>query len=148
MIVTSGGDTIPDTDGGRISAFIGNDGGFIYSAPPTGVCGLPLNQMACGSYGTWSVNSANTYGFGATTSGTIASRTYVSPLADSQLPWLERNLTLQPDPTYSWNTMTTDLYMGGVSTQTPPTYGNIYMAPSGTTTGGGTINLEGGAIRR
>lgn len=151
MIMTVGGDTIPDTSGGRISAFIGGDGGFIYSAPATGVCGLPLNQMACGSYGTWSVNAQTTYGpwTVAPASGHIATRTYVSPTAaDNLVPWLERNSSLQPDPTFSWNTMSADLYMGlyagpvvGHSANT-----NIFLAQSGQAAAGGTINMMGGTV--
>ena len=57
LIATLGGDTIPDASGGRISAGIGNDGGFIYS---NNVCnaqtGATTPNFGCGAYGTWATN--------------------------------------------------------------------------------------------
>lgn len=141
MIMSSGGDTIPDSSGGRISAAVGGDGGFIYS---TAVCpsGAPNASYACGSYGTWYANPA-TYGLGSS-SGHIASLSYVSSTQDSGLPWLERNRQIQPDPTYSWNTMSTDLFLSGTGASGNPS--SIYMAGSGTTTGGGSLYMNGGNI--
>jgi prepilin-type N-terminal cleavage/methylation domain-containing protein len=173
MITTTGGDTIPDTSGGRISAFIGGDGGFIYT---NSVCGAPANQMACGSYGTWAVNAAAAgtaggYGFGlggggpAPVSGHIATRTYITPTSDSQMPWLARIPMQNDTPFYYWNTMDTDLFMGGTSNQGTATAGNIYLYPPagspaiaaavpgsinlaapGATAGGGAINIQGGTV--
>ncbi len=143
MVLTSGGDTIPDTDGGRITAVIGGDGGFVYS---NDVCtaGGTSKTTACGAYGSWQTLLTN-YGMPVVApGGFVATRTYVSPEQDSSLPWLARNTTIQPDPTFNYNTMITDLYMGSATGVSP--YHNINLAPFGHTTGGGTINLQGGLI--
>ena len=135
MIATFSGTIIPDTSGGRLASLIGNDGGFIYT---NSVCGAPVKEMACGAYGAWSVDTRTAYGFtgaSATASGHIASRTFVSPEQSSQQPWLARN---QLDPNYYYNTMTTNMLLGG---------NPLYMAATvGATSGGGTINLQGGQI--
>ncbi|MDP9128269.1 MAG: tail fiber domain-containing protein [Pseudomonadota bacterium] len=166
MVLSAGGDTIPDTSGGRISAFIGGDGGFVYTAA---VCGAPAGQTACGSYGTWATN-ITAYGFpAANVPGHIASRTYVSPTSDSIFPWLARP-SLPGDSLTSpiWNTMQTDLFLGNnIGTGAPNNFwlgsdstagvvtgggqinaqgGSINMARTGTNAGGGTINLQGGII--
>jgi prepilin-type N-terminal cleavage/methylation domain-containing protein len=137
MIIATGGPTpIPDTDGGRISQAIGSSGGFVYT---NNVCNAASAQWACGAYGAWAAQ-VTTYGFAAAGgySGSIASLTYASPDQSSNLPWLARNISLGTP----YNTMTTTLYMGG----TAAPYNNINMAPSGVTTGGGLINMEGGSI--
>ena len=117
MIVTIGGDTISDADGGRISSEIGVDGGFLYS---TNICGAPAASTACGAYGAWTAKTtgaAPAFGFAATASGHVVSRTYYSPETGSTLPWLARHpfgdttvgSTVSPD----YATMTWDLFMGG-----------------------------------
>ncbi|MFY9288869.1 MAG: tail fiber domain-containing protein [Alphaproteobacteria bacterium] len=139
MVLTSGGEVIPDISGGRVSTMIGNDGGFVYSSD---VCGTAL-QFACGAYGAWT-SRVDAYGYAASlpNGGVVATRTYVSPEQNSNLPWLARNRQIQPDASFGYNTMTTDLFMGlnGVAAT------NIHMAPSGVTTGGGNINMRGGFI--
>ncbi|MDD3030082.1 MAG: tail fiber domain-containing protein [Alphaproteobacteria bacterium] len=111
MIMTSGGDTIPDASGGRISAMIGGDGGFIYS---TDTCGDPAAQYACGSYGSWSsdLHDDDTYGFDAdiVKVGHIASRTYYLPSQSANEFWLARSAVLG-DTNFTYNTMTTGLYL-------------------------------------
>ncbi|MDX2027631.1 MAG: tail fiber domain-containing protein [Alphaproteobacteria bacterium] len=144
MILTSGGDLIPDTSGGRISALIGADGGFVYS---TNVCGTAFNikQMACGAYGGWS-RDITSYGFTATAnSGVVASNTYVSATAASSDPWLARQVFPVGDTTYKYNTMTTDLYMGQTPAS-PSAATNIYMARPTATSGGGNFFAVGGGI--
>lgn len=158
MILTSGGNAIPDSSGGRISASIGGDGGFVYS---NNVCGNnpSVQSWACGAYGTWSVKVTD-YGFAApATGGYIASRSYYAPEQISTQPWLARslypgNVATSPD----FNTMKTSLIMalpaagananslylnaGPAATPTiAPAAGtdNIYM-------GGGAINMGGGGI--
>ena len=139
MIVTSAGDVIPDTSGGRISAFVGSDGGFIYSS---NVCnaqtGVATNKSACGAYGTWALSVA-TYGFAGTTSGTIATRTFISPTSSNTFPWLARPL-MPGDNAASplWNTMQTPLFLGAQT---------LFLGTtSAATTGGGTLNMQGGTI--
>ncbi|MGE0109930.1 MAG: tail fiber domain-containing protein [Bdellovibrionales bacterium] len=109
MIVTSGGETIPDTSGGRVSSIIGGDGGFIYTA---NVCGA---NMACGSYGSWALAPIADFGFGAAPAGHIASRTYVSGGA-SENPWLARLKVQSPDlggGIFDYNTIQTNISVGG-----------------------------------
>lgn len=146
MIVTSGGDTIPDTSGGRITSMIGGDGGFIYG---TNVCDAAgnsnNNHFACGAYGAWSLDigaagSLGGYGFAyPATGGYIASRTYYSASQGSIYPWLARIFMTGDNPNAPvFNTMTTPFYLGG----------NIFYFGSNNTlaTGGGGINMQGGNI--
>jgi prepilin-type N-terminal cleavage/methylation domain-containing protein len=114
MIATDGGDTIPDTSGGRIAGMIGNDGGFLYS---TDVCGAANSTTACGAYGSWSaVTDATGYNFAPVTAlGHIASRTSVIAGADSNI-WLARVRYPPAAPIPSeYNTLHTDTYMDGTS---------------------------------
>jgi len=113
MIMTSGGDTIPDTSGGNISGMIGNSGGFIYSQD---VCnattGAATKNSACGSYGSWA-SSVIDYGFAGGASGRVAALQSFVPGTDSNI-WLARRL--YPDgatPPTDYNTMSTDLFLGG-----------------------------------
>jgi type II secretory pathway pseudopilin PulG len=140
MIQTSGGDTIPDTSGGRISAMIGGDGGFIYTA---NVCGNnpSVQDWACGAYGTWSsvvkYNAGVGYFGAAGASGHIASRTYYSPSQNLSDNWLARK-QIPGDTTFLYNTMSTPFYLGGQNA--------YFVNPSTATTGGGTISVQGGTI--
>ncbi|MER2520594.1 MAG: tail fiber domain-containing protein [Bdellovibrionales bacterium] len=138
MIVTVGGDTIPDSSGGRISAQIGADGGFIYTA---NICGNPTSGWACGAFGAWSQRTSE-YNLNNTASGHVASRTFSSPEDSSAMPWLAR-IAMNGDSNFHFNTMVTDLFMGQTSTPTPT---NINMAPKDVASGGGNINMRGGTI--
>lgn len=151
MIMTVGGDVIHDSSGGRIASSIGTDGGFIYSST---VCNAPASSWACGAYGTWSSTIVPTYFTAANpgVSGTIASRTFVSPSgAASTSPWLERNLTILPDPNFLYNTMNADLYMGdtantGAATNTIfhlSSYAASLVVPPASLN---QLNLEGGKL--
>jgi prepilin-type N-terminal cleavage/methylation domain-containing protein len=145
IIVASGGPApIPDTSGGRIAAAIGGDGGFVYT---NAVCNAAPTIWACGAYGTWSAQLTGAspgYGFAAGNySGSIASRTYVSPSSDNTAPWLARPLMASDVPSPNkpfWNTMLTDLYLGG------KTFWLGTDSLNFPTTGGGSINLQGGSI--
>ena len=134
MVLTAGGDTIPDTSGGRIGAMIGGDGGFVYTA---NVCGTPASN-ACGAYGAWSTTIA-TYFAAAATSGHIASRTYYTPLQNVSDKWLARVLMPGDTPaTPLYNTMATPFFLGGQI---------AYLGSnSGVATGGGTIAMQAGTI--
>jgi prepilin-type N-terminal cleavage/methylation domain-containing protein len=136
MIVTQGGppnaDLISDADGGRISAQIGGDGGFIYQVSSCGA-------QACGSYGAWQASLTGAapggYGFGASPgAGHVASRTYVAGESNSGTPWLARSpqpgdtsnggavpapIPTNPSLSPFYETMTTALYVGGQ---------NLYMS--------------------
>jgi len=147
MVLTIGGATIADTSGGRLAALIGNDGGFIYSAP---VCVNPANQaIACGAYDAWSASTTGNspgYGFAAGNSrfGHIASRTYVSPAQSSGFPWLARQLMSGDNPvTPTYNTMTTPAFLGG---QTLYAGTNSGLTTGGKTVGDGAIDVQGGTI--
>ena len=111
MIVTSGGNTIADTDGGRISSIIGNEGGFIYTS--TSVCGS-THPTACGTQGAWQA-SVTSYGMADPGAGYVASLSFVSPQLNSIYPWLARKLVTGdaiPFGTNVYNTVTQDIYMG------------------------------------
>jgi prepilin-type N-terminal cleavage/methylation domain-containing protein len=155
MIITAGGTSAPDTVGGRLSSLIGGDGGFIYSS---NLCNASFLQYACGAYGAWSAN-INSFGFSTeATGGYVASRTYVAPEQDAGSNWLERNTSIQPDPTFAYNTMTTNLFIGlntggtnanlymGPSGNSGIKGGNIIMASSSATSNGGTLDMVGGTI--
>ena len=136
MIMTSGGETISDTSGGRISAMIGNDGGFIYS---TDVCttGSTFANTACGSYGSWSSTWAS-YGFAAGPGvGHIASRTYYAPSQSLSDYWLARKL-VPGDTTFTYNTMQTPMYLNGNAV--------YFGATAAATTGGGLMNMAAGTL--
>lgn len=138
MILTSGGDPIPDTSGGRISAGIGGDGGFVYSS---NVCGIPANY-ACGAYGSWST-LLSTYGL-PSGSGVVASRTYYSPMQNVSDLWLARK-PVSGDASFIYNTMTTPLYLGYVAGVANT--GAFYLDGfGGPVTDGGTIYMQGGTI--
>ncbi len=156
-VATLGGDIIPDSSGGRISASIGGDGGFIYA---NSVCdaqtgtGTPL-KSGCGSYGTWAVD-ITTYGYGAAPNGGyVFSRTYVAPEQSAGLNWLARN-HITGDNSFTYNTMSTALYLNnqdlnmGPYAATPPTTGatNINMAGAklNMQSSGGSINMAGSPL--
>ncbi len=137
MILTYGGDTIPDTSGGRIASLIGNDGGFIYS---TDVCG---SNYACGAFGSWAVSPVTTYGFSSVETGHVASRTFVGLHASQNAPWLARSEMAQ-SPSVAvaggtfrdYNTLQSDLY-----------FGNVASTASTATIYGAVTGSYGGAIR-
>jgi hypothetical protein len=148
MIITVGGNVVPpisDTDGGRISAAIGGDGGFIYS---NDVCttGNQSLTTACGAYGAWSAPlAAGPYGYAnALNGGYVASRTFVSPEQESGVPWLARQV-IPNDRNFGYNTMSTDLYMG-INPAAGPGPANINMIPFGGAGPGGALNMAGGTI--
>ncbi len=130
MIKTTGGDTIPDTSGGRISSMIGGDGGFVYGANVCGGVG-----MACGAYGSWSVNPLTTYAL-ATAAGQVASRTFVGMNASLNAPWLARqNVDGDADMggIGDYNTVQTEISLGGHT---------FFGLGDGTNTGGTIENLR------
>ncbi|MBI1273833.1 MAG: prepilin-type N-terminal cleavage/methylation domain-containing protein [Alphaproteobacteria bacterium] len=144
MILTNdagGTNVIPDTQGGRIAALMGGDGGFVYTN--NNVCGSPPVQWACGAFGGFAIN-INSYSsassFTASSSGgRIASRTFVSADSSTSSPWLARSLLPGDNATTPvFNTMSTSLVLGGQQ---------VYMGANTTaTTGGGNFNVAGGDI--
>lgn len=147
-VATLGGNIIPDSSGGRISASIGGDGGFIYS---NNVCGNPPTHFACGAYGAWSVD-INTFGYPSypPTGGYIFSRSYVSPEIGASNVWVSRkqmpnDIALSP----FYQTMSTDLYIGAAASNwqghAVGDVGQInFLAASGGAAG--AINMNAGAI--
>lgn len=145
MLLTSGGEVIPDTSGGRISASIGGDGGFIFS---TNVCGA-VPTYACGAYGTWTARLSD-YGLTGTI-GRVASLTTYSSSFSSMTPWLARQRIDWDSTPPIMNTMTVPLYLGGATTNDSwlSTRGrSIFMNDNvaGLITGGGTITMQGGLM--
>jgi len=150
MVLTTGGDAIPDTSGGRISAMIGGDGGFLYG---TDVCGTPVATTACGSFGGWSAIVTTDFGFAASPGvGHIASRTYNggslalgSWLARKKIPG---DTVAAADASPEYNTMHTDLFLGG-NNQNFYFGNNIETDPAQSHWGTGansTLFLQGGQI--
>ncbi|MDE1902069.1 MAG: prepilin-type N-terminal cleavage/methylation domain-containing protein, partial [Alphaproteobacteria bacterium] len=133
MVLTSGGSTIPDADGGRISNLIGGDGGFLYSS--TGVCGS-ASPTACGAMGAWSANVETAYGFSAAlvAVGHVASQSFVATAGTLNYDWLARqvmpndNGTVAGNTPFTYNTMNTDLFMGPYNSATDTYSGSA--APS------------------
>lgn len=82
-VMTTGGQTIPDTSGSRIASLIGRDGGFVYAQ---NVCGA--NHL-CGSYGTWSIAPSSEYNF-SMVAGHIGSVSYRGGNVASDTFWLAR----------------------------------------------------------
>lgn len=119
MILTNNnaGDDIPDSQGGRIAALLGADGGFVYTT--SNVCGTPVNNFVCGAFGGYAINyttyASAPYAFAAAPTakgGRIATRTLVSSDQISSVPWLAR-IRLSGDTASPpvFNTMTTHLYV-------------------------------------
>ena len=135
MVLTTGGEDIPDTSGGRISSMIGNDGGFIYSNAVCGAAGL-----ACGAFGTWSTSSA-TYNLAASwAGGHIASRsTFVGAGTELNPPWLAREPQVQHDSDGDgiddWNTF-------GTTTETALNGSIIWGGVKNGTWGGSILNVQ------
>jgi prepilin-type N-terminal cleavage/methylation domain-containing protein len=146
MIMTTGGDIIPDTSGGRITSIIGGDGGFVYGSA---VCNALFLKFSCGTYGAW-VAAINSFGLpDAPSGGYIATRTFVSPEQDSLFPWLARIVMPGDVPNApSFNTMTTDLLVGSQTVF----LGTDKLKPDGGNTikaidmQGGTLDVHGGVL--
>jgi prepilin-type N-terminal cleavage/methylation domain-containing protein len=158
MIISTGGSTIPDTSGGRISSMIGNDGGFVYSVQAcTTTPVVATSKTACGSYGAWS-SSVGDYGYTGTYTGHIVSRTYMGLSAAQTGDWLARkNITNGPTiyglPDY--NVMQTNLFLlpSATPTSVPSSTehnmylgGNVIFGGADTTTIAGTIENVQAAI--
>ena len=144
IIATTPGIVVPDADGGRISSLIGGDGGFIYSSPL--VCGVAAPNV-CGTMGAWSV-IATAYGFTVpqAPAGSVVSRTFISSAsAAGSAPWLARlnqgDTAAAGSISYTYNTMSTDLYMGVPAAGTYDLYmypDTVY--PANPKTGGQGVN--------
>jgi prepilin-type N-terminal cleavage/methylation domain-containing protein len=115
MIVSTGGDVIPDSQGGRISALLGGDGGFVYTN--NDVCGSPIPQFVCGAFGGFAVNLNNYSSVSSFTTsangGRIGLRSFITADGSNSSPWLARSL-LPGDNAVApvFNTMTTPLFIG------------------------------------
>ena len=143
LITTTGGDVITDTAGGRISAGIGANGGFIYTA---NVCGAP-NTFACGAFGSFQfdVTAASPAGFGIATpgSGRLAVLTTSASGNNANTLWLAR-VTVPGDTLSSlgpntFNTMRADLNIGDSIIAA-----NLHMRPIGGA--GGQLNMNNGIL--
>lgn len=147
MIMTSAGDVIGDNSGGRISANIGANGGFLYSAA---TCGAVTN--ACGAFGGFTFDpaaAAAAGGFGAVNPGAGHIVTLNSKGGDNALTgfWLARP-QIPGDVGFGFNTMTEDLRMGANGRMTglaTPRTSNIEMAAPGGG-GAGQINMRTGVL--
>jgi len=137
MILTSGGEAITDTSGGRISGLIGNDGGFLYS---TSVCGTPVARWSCGAYGSWSQNiTSHGYAVAQGVSGHLAARASVVNGTTADL-WLARKLYPPGSTASDYNTISTDLYFSTATGADVFLGGNTIYGASNTGAWGGHID--------
>lgn len=155
MIVTNGGNAIPDTQGSRLSALIGADGGFVYTNDnPCSAAGAQTS-FACGSFGSFvqditTYGNANAAGSGfAAGGGRVASRSAIVSGVDTLEPWLARQV-IPGDPALpaagnNFNTMTTSLRMAGGGNNILVNGNNVEMAAGTVNMGGGTVNLSSAA---
>lgn len=124
MVLTSGGETIADTSGGRIASMIGADGGFIYNSATS----------ATGAYGAWTANP-NDYALNGAVFGHVASRTYYGSGADQFAPWLARTNYASGFLVTNGNGISTPVY----NTLRVPTY--FYQKDASTLPVSGTNDL-------
>ena len=141
LVYTTGGDSITDASGGRISSQVGGDGGFVYVNSNACV----NTSTACGAYGGWAV-ALGSYGIGSPGAGHLVSRTYYSLDVNTLTPWLARQFMTGDSATSpDFNSMHTDFYLG---TNLNTGLNNTLWLGSvnASATGGGTLNVQGGAI--
>ncbi len=146
LVYTAGGDTIPDTSGGRIASMIGNDGGFFYS---TEVCGSTASK-ACGAFGAWVADFKTDYDSTADAEkGHIVSRTYSGDISSIDTLWLARKaasglssttVSVVGGTAADLNTIQTNIYMGSVAGSLGKIYGAIPVMNPTTQKFGGEIN--------
>ncbi len=148
MILTRNGEVIPDASGARISALIGNDGGFIYS---TDVCnaaagvGGATQNAACGAYGAWAA-SVLIYAPAGGSLGRLAARATNVASTDVSM-WLARK---NYPPVEDFNTMQTNMYFPTIANTVypgdAPNEHNLFLGRN-TIFGGPNAASRGGAIR-
>lgn len=151
LILTTGGDVIPDSSGGRLAANIGANGGFIFSNATCSTVAA-MGTTACGAFGSFTLDLAATGPYGAVgaTSGHIATQNSSTLSATTNSQWLARvgipgDYGVNPFPIF--NTMTVPLFMQTGGAAALNINGNpIWMNNSAAANGGGTINLQGGSI--
>ena len=150
VVLTTGGDVIPENSGSRIAANIGANGGFVFS---NNTCGVAAN-FACGSYNSFNLNLTAAGPYGAITPGSghivTQNSSTLSNAANAQ--WLAR-VTIAGDTATPpvFNTMTVPLHMqtGAVPPADINLRGNFLNLGNDRTvvTGGGTFNLQEGNIQ-
>jgi type II secretory pathway pseudopilin PulG len=149
MIMTNGGDIIGDNSGGRISANIGANGGFIYSAA-TCPAAIPVVTNACGAFGGFTFDpawAAAAGGFAAANPGAGHIVTLNSKGGDNALTgfWLARP-QIPGDVNFGFNTMVEDLRMGA-NGRLGTRFTNIEMGfPLQAGLPAGQINMRNGTL--
>ena len=140
LVVTSGGQTIPDNQLGRIASLVGADGGFVPTNPVSGTAGdIP------GVAGGWGSNTANWAAATVTpTAGHIAATTAFNgaSLLTSTGQWLSR-VAVAGHPEY--NQMSTAIDMNGNALNNASTVETDNLNPStgSDTLVGGNLDLQG-----
>lgn len=152
LVITTGGDVIPDSSGGRIASNIGANGGFVFS---NDTCGTPAN-FACGAFGSFTLDITTTGPFnngGAlpilTTPGHIVTQNSSTLSLNANSQWLARTLIsgdTNVAPTNVFNTMRVPMFMQAGTAPLNMLGNQLNMNAGGAGTGGGTINLNSGAI--
>jgi prepilin-type N-terminal cleavage/methylation domain-containing protein len=148
LILTTGGDVIPDSSGGRLAANIGANG-FIFSNATCSTAAA-VGTTACGAFGSFTLDLAATgpYGAAGAASGHIATQNSSTLSATTNSQWLAR-VAIAGDAAVPplFNTMTVPLFMQTGGAAALNINGNqIWMNNSTAANGGGTINLQEGSI--
>lgn len=152
LVITTGGDVIPDSSGGRIAANIGANGGFVFS---NNTCGTPAN-FACGAFGSFTLDITAAGPFsnlGAfaipATPGHIVTQNSSTLSLNANSQWLARQFISGDGATAGtneFNSMQTPMYMRAGVAPLNMLGNQLNMGDGAAATGGGNINLQGGTI--
>lgn len=149
LILTTGGDVIPDSSGGRIAANLGSNGGFLFS---NNNCGAPAGTTACGAFGSFNLSLAagGPYGaIAAAASGHIVTQNSSTLSAAANTQWLAR-VAIAGDAAIPplFNTMNVPLNMRTGGAALLNMFGNQLNLGDGVALGGGgTINMQQGILQ-
>ncbi|MBP7252058.1 MAG: tail fiber domain-containing protein [Alphaproteobacteria bacterium] len=149
LIITTGGDVIPDSSGGRIAANLGSNGGFLFS---NNNCGAPAATTACGAFGSFNLSLAagGPYGaIAAAASGHIVTQNSSTLSAAANTQWLAR-VAIAGDTAVPplFNTMNVPLNMRTGGAALLNMFGNQLNLGDGVALGGGgTINMQQGVLQ-
>lgn len=149
LILTTGGDVIPDSSGGRIAANLGSNGGFLFS---NNNCGAPANTTACGAFGSYNLSLAAGGPYGAiagAASGHIVTQNSSTLSAATNTQWLAR-VAIAGDTAVPplFNTMNVPLNMRTGGAAVLNMFGNQLNLGDGVALGGGgTVNMQQGLLQ-
>lgn len=149
LILTTGGDVIPDSSGGRIAANLGSNGGFLFS---NNTCGAPAATTACGAFGSYNLSLAagGPYGaIAAAAAGHIVTQNSSTLSAATNTQWLAR-VAIAGDAAVPplFNTMNVPLNMRTGGAAFLNMFGNQLNLGDGVALGGGgAVNMQQGILQ-